>query len=108
MNIIFQIVSFAAFSRLGTVTGQAISTKTVRLYFGKISAKDTIRLINYGENPASLTHSRQCRFGSCVIDGLNENTLYHFKIATHVVQIGESAVTIQVRTLKKNGEFKKL
>ena len=98
------IVSFTAPSRPVAVTDKAVSTTTIILQFSRISSKYRNLVVNYGENPDYLTHARECRSSTCIIDGLKEDTLYHFKITTQIVQIGESAVFIQVRTLKKKGE----
>lgn len=83
------------------VIGKALSSSTILLKIYSTSDHHSSSVVHYGENINYLDKGRECIDTSCVIDGLEEDTLYYFKLFGIFTEMGEPADVIRVRTLKK-------
>jgi hypothetical protein len=90
-------------SLLINVSGEAKSRTEILLKFVKPKrsvASDRIQ-VDYGKQKNHLNLQKACYTSSCIVDNLEEDTLYFFKVIGYVYQKGESPSFIQIRTLSR-------
>ncbi|KAK3696474.1 hypothetical protein QZH41_002436 [Actinostola sp. cb2023] len=62
------------------VTGRALGTTEIMLRFRTTNGQSRTNVVYYGDNVAKLNKVKRCRFSSCFIYDLKEDTVYHFKV----------------------------